>query len=61
MILKIKSVKLALTDSPPFKGLISPFGLIEVHLGVMRNKQKTIHHVERSLDGIHKESICLIN
>jgi hypothetical protein len=32
-----KEVKLAFTDTPPFKGLLYPFGRIEVHLGVKEN------------------------
>jgi hypothetical protein len=32
-----EEVKQAFTDTPPFKGLIYPFGFIEVHLGVKEN------------------------
>jgi hypothetical protein len=37
MILKTEEVKLAFTDSPPFKGLIYPFRFKEVHHGVKKN------------------------
>jgi hypothetical protein len=32
-----EDVKLAFTNAPPFKGLISPFRLREAHLGVKEN------------------------